>query len=158
MRPPRRSTLIVLGAVFLMTACAPADAGPTLAEDRAAIAEASRAFSAAFVAGDTATLGALYTDDAVLLPPNRNVNGNEAIRGYFAPSAGRTQVGHTLTSESLLIDGDLAIDMGRWESTTQREGAEPRTSSERYLVVWQRQEDGSWKMSHDAWHWPQPSD
>jgi ketosteroid isomerase-like protein len=149
----------LLGAV-MTTGCSTTD-GPVrhdVAADRQAIAEASRAFSAAYLAGDTATLGALYTEDAVLMPPNRNIEGNADIRAYFAPSGTRTQVGHLLVSDRLLIEGDLAIDMGTWSSTTQREGEEARTSSERYLVVWQRQEDGSWKMAWDAWHWPQPGD
>lgn len=146
-----------LTLVCLLSACS-SGSRPSVEADRLAIAEASRAFSAAYVAGDTAALGALYTQDAVLMPPNRNIEGNERIRAYFAPAEGRTQVGHELTSERLLIDGDLAIDMGTWSSTTQSEEAEPRTSSERYLVVWRRQQDGSWKMAWDAWHWPRPGD
>ena len=155
---PYRQVLGLLGlALSLVTvACSP-EAGHDAEEDRAAIAAASRTFSAAFMAGDTATIGALYTEDAVLLPPTGNVQGNDRIRAFFAPAEGRRQIAHTLTSESLLIDGDLAIDIGRWESTTQRDGAEARTSSERYLVVWQRQADGSWKLAYDAWHWPRPS-
>jgi ketosteroid isomerase-like protein len=142
---------------LVVSACAPAgDTSARSQEDRRAIAEASLAFSAAYVAGDTVALGALYTEDAVLMPPNRNVEGNAQIRAYFAPVEGRTQVDHELVSDRLLLDGDLAIDMGTWSSTTQREGEEPRTSSERYLVVWQRQGNGGWKMAWDAWHWPRP--
>jgi len=144
--------------VALLAACSPGEApSPEAGADQRAIAEASRAFSAAYVAGDTAAIGALYTDDAVLMPPNRNIEGNADIRAFFAPSQNRTQVGHELVSEKLLIDGDLAIDMGTWSSTTQRDDAEPDTSSERYLVVWRRQVDGSWKIAWDAWHWPRPS-
>jgi ketosteroid isomerase-like protein len=143
---------------LVVSACAPAaDTSARAEKDRRAIAEASLAFSAAYVAGDTVALGELYTEDAVLMPPNRNIEGNDQIRAYFAPAEGRRQVGHKLTSERLLIDGDLAIDMGTWSSTTQRENDEPRTSSERYLVVWQRQGDGTWKMAWDAWHWPRPN-
>jgi len=154
----RLSTLTALALAALTMSCGAPDRTPPDPEaDRLAIAEASRAFSAAVVAGDTAALGALYTADAVLMPPTRNIEGNEAIRRYFAPGDSRTQVGHELTSDRLLIEGDLAIDMGTWSSTTQREGEEPRTASERYLVVWRRQADGSWKIAWDAWHWPRPA-
>ena len=137
--------------------CVPDDESSyDMAADSTAISQASRAFSAAFVAGDTAALGELYTEDAVLLPAGRTVTGRDAIKRFFAPREGRTQVAHAMNSESLLLQSDLAIDMGRWSSTTQREGEEPRTASERYLLVWQRQADGSWKMTHDAWHAPRP--
>jgi ketosteroid isomerase-like protein len=153
-----RSVLAVLGfAVLIATAACSQYSGYDAEEDRAAITDASLAFSAAFMAGDTTALGALYTENAILMPPSGNVHGNEAIRTYFAPAEERQQVGHKLISESLLIEGDVAIDMGRWESTTQLGDAEPRTSSERYLVVWQRQPDGSWRISYDAWHWPRPN-
>ena len=149
---------IAVALPLVVSACAPAgDTSARSEKDRRAIAEASLAFSAAYVAGDTVALGALYTEDAVLMPPNRNVEGNAQIRAYFAPVEGRTPVDHELVSDRLLFDGDLAIDMGTWSSTTQREGEEPGTSSERYLVVWQRQGDGSWKMAWDAWHWPRPN-
>jgi metallo-beta-lactamase class B len=48
-------------------------------DDRAAIAAASRTFSDAYVRGDTATIRGLYTPDAVLLPPGREIRGRDAI-------------------------------------------------------------------------------
>jgi len=52
--------------------------------DSAAIAAASRAFSAAYVRNDTAALGRIYSDSAVLLPPNREIRGRAAIQRDFA--------------------------------------------------------------------------
>lgn len=125
--------------------------------DRAAIAAQARAFSAAYVANDTAALGALYADSAVLMPPGRSVRGRAAIQRYFHWSPPYRQVAHRLTVERLVIMGDMAVDEGTWTSTGQRGDAEPVTSTERYLVVWVRESDGVWRMLYDAWHRPQPS-
>ena len=122
--------------------------------DSLAIAAASRAFSDAYVRNDTAALGRVYADSAVLLPPNRTVTGRAAIQRYFAWGPGYRQLAHVMQSERLTITGDVAIDVGTWTSIGQRDTADPATSSERYLVVWVRESDGQWRMLYDMWHRP----
>lgn len=143
------ATLLLAGA-----AAPPLPAQATRAADSAAIAAASRAFSAAYMRNDTVALGDAYVDSAVAYPPGREIVGRAAIRHSFAWPEGYRQIAHAMTSERLTIDGDMAIDVGTWTSTGQREGQEPRTASERYLVVWIRQADGQWKILYDMWHQP----
>lgn len=45
--------------------------------------------------------------------------------------------------------GDVAIDVGRWWMQAEEDG--PKVS-ERYLLVWLRQDDGSWQTAYDMWH------
>lgn len=122
--------------------------------DSAAIAAASRAFSAAYVRNDTAALGRVYSDSAVLYPPNREIAGRAAIQRYFAWGADYRQLEHAMQSERLTVTGDIAIDIGRWTSTGQRGTREPTTASERYLVIWVRENDGAWRILYDMWHRP----
>ncbi|MDH4046437.1 MAG: nuclear transport factor 2 family protein [Gemmatimonadota bacterium] len=124
--------------------------------DSLAIVAASRAFSDAYVRNDTAALGLVYADSAVLLPPNREIRGRAAIRRYFAWGAGYRQLVHTMVSDRLTVTGDLAVDVGTWTSTGQRGDASPATASERYLVVWVREHDGAWRILYDMWHRPAP--
>ncbi len=128
--------------------------GHGAATDSAAIVAASRAFSAAYVANDTAALGRVYADSAVLLPPNREIRGRAAIQRYFAWGPNYRQIAHSMESHHLLIRADLAIDAGVWTSTGQRGDAAPATASERYLVVWVRETDGAWRILYDMWHRP----
>ena len=146
---PLTLTVALLGPV-----ARPAADEPSAASDEARIAAASRAFSTAYVSGDVKTLGELYTIDAVLLPPNRDVRGRDAIRQYFTPRPNRKQVAHTMDSTELLVDGDTAIDMGTWNSTWQRDDEPAQTASGRYLIVWRRGTDGAWRMQYDMWHRP----
>lgn len=121
---------------------------------REAITAASRSFSAAYVAGDTAAIRALYTDDAVLLPPGREVRGRDAIVRYFAPGPNRVNEAHAMTSSELRIDGDRAVDIGTWSNTWRIGDGERSSASERYLVVWRRGGDGRWRIEVDMWHRP----
>jgi ketosteroid isomerase-like protein len=122
--------------------------------DSLAIAAASRAFSEAYVHNDTAALGRIYADSAVLLPPNRTVTGRAAIRRYFMWGPEYRQLAHAMRSERLTILGDMAIDVGTWSSTGRRGSAEPTTAAETYLVVWIREPDGAWRILYDMWHRP----
>ena len=126
------------------------------AEDSLAIVAASRAFSAAYVGNDTAALGQVYADSGVLHPPGREVRGRAAIQRYFAWGAGHRQLAHAMQSTSLVVRGDLAVDVGTWTSTAQRGEDPPVTRSERYVVVWMREPDGAWRIRYDFWHQPQP--
>jgi ketosteroid isomerase-like protein len=135
----------------------PSDSAASGAVARRDIAEAGRRFSAAYVAGDTATIGSLYTEDAVLLPPGAEIRGRAAIVRYFAPGPNRRQLAHAMVSGSLEVRGSTAIDVGRWSSTWQRGNGEPQTAGDRYLIVWLRGADGAWRISHDVWHRP-PAD
>lgn len=122
------------------------------ADAREAIGAASRAFSAAYVAGDTAAVRELYTFDAVLLPPERDVRGRDAIVRYFAPAPGRETLAHSMSSDDLRVSDDSAIDVGTWRNTW-RVGEQPvREASGRYLVVWRRGSDGRWRIEYDVWH------
>lgn len=123
------------------------------------IHQASRAFSQAYMRGDGDALRALYTEDAVLIPPGGLVEGRDAIGRYFAPNPRRTTLAHRMTSASLQIDGDRATDRGRWHQLVRNEadGALSR-ASEQYLVVWKRGMDGAWRIAWDMWHRPSPDE
>ena len=120
----------------------------------AEIAAASRAFSHAYVTGDTAALRRLYTDGAILLPPGREIRGADAAARYFAPSPRRETLSHAMVSEALEIDGAVAVDKGTWTNTWRMDGGPVQEASGPYLVVWRRGGDGRWRIAYDMWHRP----
>jgi ketosteroid isomerase-like protein len=85
-----------------------------------------------------------YTEDAHLLPPNHpRVSGRSHIRRFFQ---GLREAGvGELSAETIQIDvsGDLAYCMGTYAFGT------PAANKGKFLEVYRRQADGSWKMVAD---------
>nr|MBX2819089.1 nuclear transport factor 2 family protein [Rhodothermaceae bacterium] len=100
-----------------LTACEPIEQPVSSIDYTAAtqqIAESNRLFSEYFVAGDTTSLGTLYTADGMILPPGGKIQGRMGIRKYFAPRETSTLLSHKLESESLIFQDSTATDVGMW--------------------------------------------
>ena len=57
-----------------------------------------------------------------------------------------------LTTDDVGRSGDIAYEVGKVSLTIQPVGKEPTTSAAKYVVVWKRQPDGSWKLHRDIWN------
>jgi ketosteroid isomerase-like protein len=143
--------------VFL-AACAPAqEQAMTQAEYREAIEEVNARFVEAAVAGDGAALTALYTSDAIVLPPNMEpVRGQEAIRGFWSEMFSMGAPDLRLTTMEVMGSGDFAYEVGRYSIEMSMEGS-PVSDTGNYLVVWRRTADG-WKLHADMWNSDQPAE
>lgn len=89
-----------------------------------------------------------HTDDAVLLPPNAPiVTGKEAIRAFVSKllsSPGYAGSWHT-TKIEVSRSGDLAYSYGPQETTVHDAEGNPVTDQQKWVAVWKKQPDGSWK-------------
>ena len=95
----------------------------------------------------------MYTADAIALPPDHAmIRGNQAI-GQFWQATHASGVQHVvLTTHAVDQSGDLAAEVGTATLTVQSEGQAPTTTAVKYVVVWQRQQDGAWKLHRDIWN------
>jgi len=125
---------------------------------RSRIEETNAEFSAVASRGDAAAIAALYTDDAVVLAPNAEmVRGKQAIKGLFDGMI--QQLGPPqLTLRTLQLDevGDMANEIGEYTLKFQPAGGEPVTDIGKYVVIWKRQGDDSWKLHIDIWNTNSP--
>jgi uncharacterized protein (TIGR02246 family) len=120
--------------------------------DAAAIEAMREAEEAAIVAGDVDAFMALFASDAISMSPNEPaIVGPDAIREWIEDFIG----GVTFTLESyetedVKVDGDLAVEYytGVWTMTPVG-GGDPMTENIKGLHVYERQEDGSWKILWD---------
>jgi uncharacterized protein (TIGR02246 family) len=163
----QRSRLIVASLVGTL-ACTPAGSAnkadtsvPTAAttasaSDLAAVKQSIDSnlarFTAAFVKADTTAALAEYANDAILMLPNQKaLHGHNEIAqsmvGFFA--SGKIS-SFTSRSEGVILSGDYAIENGVYDMTFQPKGAaKPIHDVGKYLTVWKRQTDGTWKMIRD---------
>ena len=99
-------------------------------------------FSAALAAQDVEAVVDAYTDDArILLPGLPPVRGRDAISALFRTSLANGPSNITFSTDELWDCGDIVIDVGTYAS-----GGE----TGKYVVVHERQPDGSLRMAVDA--------
>ncbi len=141
--------ILILGAFTTASALSPKPKPPKV---RQAIEEANDAFMEALAAGDAAALAQMYTEDALLLPPNADfVEGREAIEAFWiaffesginsalleireVDPLGNTAV--EVSNYTLFVDG-TPVDYGK------------------YMVEWKRVR-GRWYLNWDIFNSSQP--
>ncbi len=153
----REGLLLALG--LMMVACSPTapsgDTPKTPVQDtatvRSAIEAANASFIDAFKRGDKVGMMAHYTDDAIVMMPNQ-----VAWRGRAEMDKGNTSFLSQMSlkeggvkTEDVMLAGDLAVETGTFTWTLQPKSGPEIKDKGKYLTVWKRQTDGSWKMIRD---------
>ncbi len=144
----------VVAAVLVtgLAACAPAEPPDTRAQDEAAIREADTAFAAAAATKDVEAIMAFFTDDAVALPPNAPMaSGKAALRAEWETMIATPGMSVSWSPTTVVASGDLGYSIGTATmSMTGPDGA-AMSDSMKYVTIWRRQADGSWKVAVDAY-------
>jgi ketosteroid isomerase-like protein len=144
-----RSVFAAVAAIAV--ACTTGSQTATFPEaDTKAIRDASAGFQTAV--RDTAwdTWANYYTSDAMFGPPNGPaVSGHDALVQFartFPPTSG-----FTLRQVDVDGRGDLAYVYGKYSWTLMLpQGQVP--DSGKYIEVWRKQSDGSWKITRDVFN------
>lgn len=150
---------LAVATTLLSVACQPADqaSAQLTPEETEAIRAVSDAFEAAANAGDWDSVAALYTEDAILMPPNAPaVTGPSAIRDHFAsfPPINSFE----LQVEEIVGRGDLAYVRGSYSLELAPAGApEPIQDTGKFIEIRRRQPDGSWPLARDIFNSSQPA-
>lgn len=146
-----RLGLLVVGSLPIVLACAEAQPPSPSADDvRAAIEEQNRAFGEAAGAGDPAAIGALYTADGAVFPPNGpRVTGRAAIAEFWGATLDAGIAGAVLTTEEVSYGGgDTATETGS-AVLTAKDGSV--ADEVKYVVLW-KQEEGAWRLHRDIFN------
>jgi uncharacterized protein (TIGR02246 family) len=124
-----------------------------MADDRSAINMLYRKNASALRAGDIGTLAALYTEDAIQLPPDgRALEGWEAIRSSLRAELEDATVDPELEVLETQVAGRWAFARGRYRMAVRRasEGT-PTLAEGNWLDILERQSDGSWRIARATW-------
>jgi uncharacterized protein (TIGR02246 family) len=118
---------------------------------RREIEAANTRFIDAMNRGDTVGMYADYAGDAVLM-----MTGSPALRGRVAITQTLNQMMTQVTLkdpklriDDVIVGGDLAVETGSYEWTVVPKQGKPAPDKGKYVAVWQRQADGSWKIIRD---------
>ncbi|HVF60595.1 MAG TPA: DUF4440 domain-containing protein [Thermoanaerobaculia bacterium] len=119
----------------------------------AALMLADRDFDQATAERGAAGWIAWFEPDGLQVGGNdKLLRGHEAIRAEMEPLLGDPATDlrwQPLVAEASAA-GDLGYTIGAWDFIERREGAAPAvTARGRYLTVWRKQHDGSWRVVAD---------
>lgn len=156
MRQPRSMFALLIPTLFLSGCSKPQSSAPANAEaDRAAIDRGHEAFLAAMRANDCNALLLLLTPDVVFAPPNvPTATGQDGVRAWCEPIFKQVKTTTVAVSgRDVDIAGDWAIEHGvfDWTVVPLAGGPEQRDQG-RFLAIYHRQPDGSWKLARDVWN------
>jgi len=141
----RRSLLMLCSAAALVAWWQPV----TAQEVPQPLAEQIKAWDAAFDAGNGAGVAALYTEDAVRLPPEGpEIRGRDAIAADVGNYAGFTI---DLHAEGGLLAGDVATTWGTFSLMGTDSEGDPMTIAGRWMNAVKKTADG-WKIYRDIWN------
>ena len=147
---------ILLLFVGLAAASACAQAKPPLPEGQALkqqLLEADREFERRSAERGAEGWADSFAQDALIIQGSNRIQGRTAILESMKALLDDPQRGLTWTPDTAWASqsGDLGVTIGSFRSWRRsEEGEEQTVSSGTYITVWQRQEDGSWKVALDG--------
>jgi len=154
----RFNRLIVLVAALALAACAqqpveePVEQVDTHA-DEAAIHAAVKEWSASAQAKDADTFASFYAEDGILMLEDApDAHGIEALREGIGGMMQDPNFDLSFEADKVVVSrsGDLAYETGTYSLTMSDSQELPATEQGHYVVVWQKQADGGWKVVVDA--------
>ncbi len=127
---------------------------PAAAEDvRAIIKKGGEAWMAAFNAGDAAGIAALYSETAMLLPPDATqIRGRQAVQDTFQAWIDGGLKDIVLETVEVEASGDLAYLIGLFSVKAPADNDQMITATGTYLEIWKREADGVWRLHRDTWN------
>ena len=154
-----RLTVLVFLLLSLLTACQSGTTSDTRA-DEATLRKLDDEWSKAVGARDVEKTISYYSDDAVVMPPNiPTLTGKEPIRALWKSMLDSPDFsgGWKVTKVEVARSGDLAYISGNYEFNEKDGSGKPITDKGKYLEVWKKQADGSWKCVADMFNSDMPA-
>ena len=118
---------------------------------RSTIDAANEKAVAGMIANDPAAASVNYADDVVVMMP-----GMAAMRGRTAVQEGFKGMMNSMSikaakfnTEDVMVAGDMAVETGTYTMTMQPAKGKAMDDKGKYMTVWKKQADGSWKIVRD---------
>ena len=146
----------VLAAVCALAACSgPGDSQQgQISASKEELGQMNRDFAAALNAKNARAAAALYSEDAVLIPPGEPlVRGRTAIEEYWKgaiESGGVRDV--SVETIDALSSGSLGYETGSFVLTVNGSNGEAIVDRGRYVELLRRGPDGKWYSTHGIWN------
>lgn len=124
---------------------------PTLSSGALTLMELEGRFAQAVASGGGKAFAGWFADDAVALN-----NGRPAVRGRAAIAANATwdpkdyQLTWVPEGAEMGPSNDMGYTWGHYEGRSKDKSGSPVVQTGRYITIWKKASDGSWKVAMDA--------
>lgn len=145
----RAAVCLVLASMWPL-ACAPTPVLDLEAE-REAVLQADRDFAEAVAERGVEAWVSYFAEDGVMLTTTGEVRGHVAIRELMTPAFESPGFALSWTPAFAEVSegGDLAYTFGTYERTVTDAEGTLGTTRGRYVTIWRKQTDGTWKVVFD---------
>ncbi|MGO8796321.1 MAG: YybH family protein [Candidatus Sulfotelmatobacter sp.] len=127
-----------------------------LADTRKTIADGYVRWTEAAKAKNVDAIVSIYTDDATVLPEEKEAaSGKNAVRAFYVDWFAKQDklIEQKFENINSFQEGDLLIDSTKYSGLMMQDGKEVPFKGKR-LVVWKREFQGPWKILRDTWNKP----
>jgi ketosteroid isomerase-like protein len=122
-------------------------------EVRKEIEKNNRRFREGIRKGDASAVGALYTEDALLMPPNTEIiRGRDGTTKFWDGAVKMGVRDAVLDTLELHHKGDTLEEVGNYTLSIHPQGQEPFEDKGKYVVLWKQDTDGTWRLHRDIWN------
>lgn len=144
-----------LSVVVGMMVCrvAAGQGGEDLAAVRRVIDAQNDAWETATKAGDAAAIARIFADSGVELSlrAGKTWKGRAAIQQLFSEIYQNPHATDALVeTDQVILDGNTAVEYGHYTFTYPPKDGQPQVDGGKYVVIWRKQSDGSWRILMDA--------
>jgi ketosteroid isomerase-like protein len=108
---------------------------------------------------DADAFAARMAPDVYFLPPDEpRVQGPAALRSVLEPilQLPGAQLAWSPDVAEVSDGGDMGYTIGSFDLTVDDADGEPLTRTGKYVTIWKRQDDGSWKVVADTFNFDAP--
>ena len=110
-------------------------------------------FEKAAGAKDAAAIASLYTEDATLLPPGQPaIKGRQGIQAFWQGFLDAGAADPKIKSIEVGGAGDLVYEIGEFSATMPLPTGGTAPGTGKYVVVFERQPDGTLRMKADIFN------
>ena len=144
--------LAAVAALLVLPSAAAAVVQKDAPADAQALIKLDTEWSKSTATKDADKVCAYYTDDAIAYPPNEPMAvGREAAKKLWATFLAAPDFSLTWKPVHAETSGDLGHTTGTYELSMKVDG-KPVSEKGKYVCIWKKQKDGSWKVIHDIWN------
>jgi ketosteroid isomerase-like protein len=107
----------------------------------------------AAAARDVERVASFYAEDAIAYPPNEPAAvGRAAAKKVWANYLSDPTFAISWKTTHAQVTGDLGFTAGTYEDSFKGPDGKTVNETGKYVCVWKKQKDGSWKAIHDIWN------